>query len=143
MRKNEEEQGTMILRYGKNVLMGGGIAFLFSLLFLLVVSIGISRGLLEAGLRYQLTVVSCILGGFLGGCFAVKQCKGQSLIIGLAAGGILFLLQLSIGLLIYDTLSFENGGLGLLCGALCGGAAAGILMRGKRGGSRGKKRRKR
>ena len=46
---------------------------------------------------------------------------------GLAAGGVLFLLLLTIGLLLFDGMSVEHGGLGLLSGSLCGGAAAGLL----------------
>lgn len=142
MRKNEEEQGTRLLRYGKGVLLGGAAAFLSCMVFLFIASVGISRGILDAGLKYQLTVVGCVLGGFIGGQFAVRRCASRNVIVGLAAGAVLFLLQLTLGLLIYDTLSLENGGLGLLCGALCGGAAAGILGRGeKKSSSRGKKRR--
>ena len=42
----------------------------------------------------------------------------------LAVGGVLFLLQLTAGLLLFETAAFENGGIGLLFGDLCGGAAA-------------------
>ena len=145
MRKNEEEQGAKLLQYGKAVLFGGGVAFVICLLCLLLASVGISRGLLSAGLRTQLVVIACVAGGFCGGLFAVRQCPARGLIVGIAVGGVLFLLQLTLGLLLYDTLSPENGGLGLLCGALCGGAAAGILGGGGRRPSyaKGKKRRKR
>ena len=142
MRKSEEEQGTAILRYGKAVLSGGVMAFLLAVAILLAVAFGVAQGILDAGLCYQFTVISCVLGSFVGGLFAVRQCRGQSLLLGIGVGAALFLLQLSFGILLYDTLSFENGGLGLLCGALCGGGAAGILGKGRRGHT-GKKRRKR
>ncbi len=142
MRKTEEEQGAKLLRYGKAVLLGGITAFLACLVFLFLASIGISRGLLDAGMRYQLTVVGCVLGGFSGGILAVRWCGSRGLFVGLAVGGVLFLLQLTAGLLLYDTLSLESGSLGLLFGGLCGGASAGILSGGGKSRSKsGKKRR--
>ena len=145
MRKNEDEQGVKLLQYGKTILIGGVVAFMVSLVCLLFASVGISQGILSADLKAQLTVVAGVIGSFCGGLFAVRQCPARGLFVGLAVGVVLFLLQLTLGLLLYDAISPENGGLGLLCGALCGGAAAGILGgRGRRStGSKGKKRRKR
>lgn len=145
MRKNEDEQGVKLLQYGKTALLGGIIAFAVSLACLLLASVGISQGFLSADLRVQIVVIACVIGGFCGGLFAVRQCKARGLIVGLAVGAVLFLLQLTLGLLMYDAISPENGGLGLLCGSLCGGAAAGILGGGGRRqtASKGKKYRKR
>lgn len=143
-RKNEEDQGAVLLRYGKAVLLGGGGAFLVGLGILFLASLAVSHGLLDGGLRYQLTVVSCVLGSFAGGIFAVRSTPARGLFVGLAAGGVLFLLQLSLGLILYGGLSLESGGFGLLFGDLCGGAAAGILAGGgKKRGRKGKKRRSR
>lgn len=142
MRKGEEEQGAVLLRYGKAILVGGAVAFLTCVLFLLLASVGVSRGLIGSELRYQLTVVGCVLGGFAGGVFAVRSCRGRGLFVGVAVGGVLFLLQLTLGLLIYKDVSLESGGAGLLCGALCGGAAAGILSGGGRKSTKSKKRRR-
>lgn len=141
-RKNEEDQGAVLLRCGKAVLLGGGAAFLVGLGILFLASLGISQGLLDGGLRYQLTVVGCVLGSFMGGILAVRGSPRQGLLVGMAVGAVLFLLQLSLGLLLYGGLSLESGGFGLLFGDLCGGAAAGILAGGgKRRGRKGKKRR--
>lgn len=144
-RKNEEDQGTMLLSYGKAVLFGGGAAFAVGLALLFLAAIGVSRGLLDAGLRYQLTVVSCVLGSFAGGVLAVRNSPARGLFVGLAVGGVLFLLQLSLGLLLFENFSLESGGIGLLFGDLCGGAAAGILSGGgkKKKSARSKKRRTR
>lgn len=143
-RKNEEDQGAVLLRYGKAVLLGGGAAFLVGLGILFLASLGVSHGLLDGALRYQLTVVSCVLGSFAGGIFAVRSSPARGLFVGMAVGGVLFLLQLSLGLVLYGGLSMESGGFGLLFGDLCGGAAAGILTGGGRKRSRkGKKRRSR
>ncbi len=79
---------------------------------------------------YQLTIVGCA-GAFAGGLLAVRRCGSRALIVGLTTGGVLFLLLLTIGALCFETVS-GGGGIGLLCGSLCGGAAAGILGGGVR-----------
>jgi putative membrane protein (TIGR04086 family) len=142
-RKSEEEQGTVLLCYGKVILIGGAIAFAVGLALLFLAAAGVSRGLLDPGLRYQLTVVSCVLGSFTGGVVAVRNSPARGLIVGLAAGAVLFLFQLSLGLILFEGFSLESGGVGLLFGDLCGGAAAGILSGGgkKRKTPRTKKRR--
>ncbi|MDD5938547.1 MAG: TIGR04086 family membrane protein [Clostridiales bacterium] len=143
MRKTEEVSGDRFLRCCKAVLLGGVFALCVCLIFLFLASIGVSQGLLDPDLRYQLTVVACVLGGFTGGLFAVRRCPAGRFLTGLAVGGVLFLMELTLGLLIYDTMAIENGGTGLLCGALCGGAAAGILGRGPKEKRRPARRRSR
>lgn len=138
MRKNEEDQGKLLLQCGKLILLGGLTAFLMCTVLLFLVSAGISEGLISMSLQYRLTVVICVLSSFLGGIMVVRQCPGRGLLVGIAVGAVLFLIQLSIGLVLYDTFSLENGGIGLLCGGLCGGAAAGILS----GGGKGRTQRK-
>lgn len=142
MRKSEEDQGTILLRYGKAILLGGAAAFLTCVLFLFLAAFGVSRGLISGELRYQLTVVGCVLGGFTGGIFAVRRCSGRGVFVGLAVGIVLFLLQLTVGLLFCKDISLESGGVGLLCGGVCGGAAAGILSGGGRKTTKTKKRRR-
>ena len=81
----------------------------------------------------QLAIVACVLGGFCGGVLTVKRCGSRALLAGLAAGGACFLLLLAGGLLfVPEAVSVDRGGLGLLSGCLCGGAAAGILCAGPR-----------
>lgn len=144
-RKSEEDQGTMLLRYGKAILIGGAAAFAVGLAVLFLAAFGVSRGILDSGLRYQLTVVSCVLGSFVGGIFAVRSSPARGLFVGLAVGGVLFLLQLSLGLLLFEGFTLESGGVGLLFGDLCGGTAAGILSGGgkRRKNVRSKKRSRR
>ena len=141
MRKKEEDQSARLIRCGLGVLLGGILALAICCLFLLGCSVAISSGAVGEGLGYQLTIVGCVLGGFGGGLFAVGQCGG-GLLTGLTVGGILFLLLLTIGALFFETMALEAGGIGLLCGGLCGGAAAGLLGYEKGRPSR-KKRRKR
>ena len=101
----------------------------------------VSGGLAGEELGYQFTIVGCVLGGFCGGLLAVRQCGG-GLLAGLGAGTVLFLLLLTVGALCFESMSLQAGGIGLLCGCLCGGAAAGLFSgRGKKRPTR-KKRRK-
>ena len=141
MRKKEEDQSAKLLRCAVGILLGGLLALGACLLFLLGASAAISGGLLDMDLTYQITIVGCVLGGFCGGLLAVGRCGG-GLAAGLLTGGVLFLLVLSLGVLCFRDVNLESGGIGLLCGALCGGAAAGLLGSGSGRGKR-KKHRKR
>lgn len=136
MRKTEEDQSAKLVRVMTGVLLGGVLAFGVCLAFLFICSVGISGGWLGEELMYQMAVVGCVVGGFSGGVFAVRRCGARALLAGLAAGGVFFLLLLTAGLLLFESMTVEQGGLGLLSGALCGGAAAGIL------GSRPKKKKR-
>lgn len=136
MRKTEEDQGTRLVRAMTNILLGGVVALAVCLMFLFLCSIGISGGWLQEGLMYQMAVVSCVIGGFAGAMTAVRRCGSRALIVGLAAGAVFFLLLLTVGVLLFESMSLEAGGLGLLCGGLCGGAAAGLM------GSKPKKKRR-
>lgn len=136
MRKTEEDQGTRLVRAMTNILLGGVVALAVCLMFLFLCSIGISGGWLQEGLMYQMAVVSCVIGGFAGAMTAVRRCGSRALIVGLAVGAVFFLLLLTVGVLLFESMSLEAGGLGLLCGGLCGGAAAGLM------GSKSKKKRR-
>lgn len=139
MRRNEEEQSAKLIRYVLGVLLGGAVALLACFLFLLMASIGISRGWISQDLMYQVTVVGCVLGGFIGGVTAVQRCGSRALVVGLLTGAVFFLLLLTVEIVFYKSAAPQEGGIGLLCGALCGGAAAGLLSRG--GSRRAKKHR--
>ena len=141
MGKKEEDQGAKLVRCAVGILLGGLLALGVCMLFLLGASVAISGGLLDMVLTYQITIVGCVLGGFCGGLLAVGRCGG-GLAAGLLTGGVLFLLVLTLGALCFRDVSLESGGIGLLCGSLCGGAAAGLLGNGSGKGKR-KKRRKR
>lgn len=136
MRKTEEDQGTRLVRAMTNILLGGVVALAVCLMFLFLCSIGISGGWLQEGLMYQMAVASCVIGGFAGAMTAVRRCGSRALIVGLAVGAVFFLLLLTVGVLLFESMSLEAGGLGLLCGGLCGGAAAGLM------GSKPKKKRR-
>ncbi len=129
MKKNEDEQGARLVRHVLDVLLGAGAALLVCFLFLLLASVGVSHGWLKEDLMYQLAVVGCVLGSFAGGALAVGRCGSRGLVVGVLVGIVFFLLLMTAGLLIYGSIAPEEGGLGLLSGSLCGGAAAGLLGR--------------
>lgn len=136
MRK-EEEQGTRALRAMGHVLLGGAIALVACVVFLIFASIGVSGGWLKEGLMGQITVASCVVGALIGGLTAVGRHRAKGLMVGVAVGACLFLLLLTVGYLCYESVGIENGGVAILVGCLCGGALAGLL-----GGSRSPKGKK-
>lgn len=136
MRKGDEDQGTWAVRAISQVLLGGVVGVMVSLLFLLLCAFAISRGLFSQNHTGYLTVAACVLGGAAGGGFAVGRCKGRSLIVGTLTGAVLFLVLLTIGLILYKETALEEGGLTLAAGCLCGGALAGLI------GARPKKKRR-
>ena len=78
-----------------------------------------------------------VLGGLVGGLTAALRLRRSTLLVGIGVGAILFLLLLSAGALVSDSVSLANGGAPVLLSCLCGGAMAGIL------GARPRKKRKR
>lgn len=137
MRKNEEEQSVKLIRFMSSIILGGVLALTVCLVFLFLCSVGISSGWVSDRWMVQCTLAGCALGGLIGGMFAVLRCRTRTLVVGLSAGAVLFLLLLTVGLLFYPGMSIENRGVGLLCASLFGGALAGLL-----GGKPKKKRRK-
>ncbi len=138
MRKAEEEQGGRWRLVVANTLLGGVVALLACLAFLFGCAIAISEGWLNPDWMHQLTVVGCVLGSFWGSFYSIGKCGGAPLPVGLATGGVLFLLLLTGGLLIERPMPLSPGGLALLLGCLCGGGVAAILRAGVK-----KKRKKR
>lgn len=133
MRKNsDEDQGKKLIRYALGIVIGGVLALAVCLVLLLLASVGISLGWLGEENMYQITILGCVFGCFVGGLTAVRKCGARGLLVGLAVGGVYFLLLLTVGLLFFDTMTPEAGGIGLLCGSLCGGAAAGLLGGGQK-----------
>lgn len=137
MRKSEEEQSAKVVRTATSLLFGGVIALFVCFVFLFLCAMAISAGKLSEDLMYQFTVVSCLFGGFSGGLVCVRRIRRRTVLVGLGSGVVLFLLLMTAGILFFEQISVFNGGIGILCGCLCGGAAAGIM-----GGKPKKKRRK-
>ena len=126
-KRREESQGAVWLSSMLNLLRAGVLGMAAALLVLAGAAAMISFGLMENGKGAGAVIAACLLGSFLGGVFAVRQRKGVALPTGLGAGAVLFLLLLSAGTVLYDTLPVVRS-VGAVAGAcLCGGGLAGVL----------------
>ncbi len=132
MKKKErrpEELGSQWLNAMCEVLKGGVLAGVTTILALLVCAVLVSVGVMPVDAMYGAVLGVCVLGGLAGGIYAVRRVEGRSLLAGLGVGSVLFLLLLTAGLIAYQGASIANGGAGILCACLCGGAIPGLLAR--------------
>lgn len=141
MEKRENTREISFLAYGKSSLLGGASAFLTALAAMLAFSLGISRGMIPTDAEETLVLAACALGSAVGGWVAARSAPERELLLGPLTGGILFLLQLTVGLLVYSGSVPERGSLAALCVCLCGGTLAALLCRrGRRPDSRRKRK---
>lgn len=132
MKKKErrtEEMGSQWLNAMCEVLKGGVLAGVVTILVLLICAVLVSVGLVPVEAMYGAVLAACALGAFAGGIYAVRYVEGRSLLAGLGVGAVLFLLLLTAGFIVYQGASVANGGAGILCACLCGGAIPGLLGR--------------
>ena len=136
-KKRQEEQGTVWLGMMLDLLRGGALGTVVSVLALALLAVLVSGGVMNAAAGERAVVGACLLGGLAGGLFAAKRKKSGALLLGVGAGAVMFLLLLSMGTVGYGTApgAGEMGAIGGAC--LCGGGLAGVLM------SRPKKRKRR
>ena len=127
--KRQEEGGSAWLNATCKILKGGVLAGIVTIVSLLVCAILVSMGVLPVSAMEGAVLAVCVLGTLIGGVYAVGRSGGRSLLAGLGVGAVLFLLLLTAGLLVYEGASIANGGAGILCACLCGGAIPGILGR--------------
>ena len=137
LEKRAEESGGAWLAGMCELLKGGAAAALTALVGLAVCAFLVSGGIIPEGAMDRSVLAVCVLGGLVGGLLAVRGIGRSPLLVGAGVGGILFLLLLSAGALLFPSASVSNGGVGVLLSCLCGGAIAGIL------GARPRKKRKR
>ena len=132
MKKKErrpKEMGSQWLNAMCEVLKGGVLAGVVTILVLLICAVLVSVGLVPVEAMYGAVLAACALGAFAGGIYAVRHVEGRSLLAGLGVGAVLFLLLLTAGFIVYQGASVANGGAGILCACLCGGAIPGLLAR--------------
>lgn len=127
--RRQEEPGGQWLFSMCEVLKGSVLAGVVTILALLICSVLVSVGVIPITAMEGTVMAVCVLGSFAGGVYAVRRVKGRALLAGLGVGMVLFLLLLTAGLLAYQDASLANGGVGILCACLCGGAIVGILGR--------------
>lgn len=75
MRKNKELIQSIPIRIMTGVILGAVIAFFICLGILFVAAMGISQGVLEEGLQYQITLFACLVSVVIGGCVSFKYFK--------------------------------------------------------------------
>lgn len=119
------------------LLKGGVAAGVITILALLLCAVLMSVGLLREEWIEGTVLACCVIGSFVGGELCIKRVRSKTILIGLAVGGILFLLLLTAGLLAFESSGMKQGGIGILCASLCGGGISGLL------GGREKKKRRR
>ena len=84
------------------LLKGGVAAGLAAILTLLLCAVMVSAGLLREQWMDGAVLACCVAGAWLGGLLAVGRIGRRTLLVGLAVGGILFLLLLTAGLLAFE-----------------------------------------
>lgn len=128
-RPEELGSGSEWLNATCEVLKGGVLAGVTTILALLVCAVLVSVGAVPVGAMYGAVLAVCAAGALVGGTYAVRRVGRRSLLAGLGVGAVLFLLLLTAGLIAYQGASIANGGAGILCACLCGGAIPGLLAR--------------
>ena len=126
--KGREDGGGLWFNAVCEVLKGGVLAGVVTILALLLCSVLVSMGVIPVEAMEGAVLAVCVLGTLVGGIYAVRR-SGAALAAGLGVGAVLFLLLLTAGLLAYEGASVANGGVSILCACLCGGAIPGVLGR--------------
>lgn len=135
--KKPEDPGAVWLSTMCRLLKGGALAVVMAALGLVVCSLLVSGGVMGERLIGRGVLAICVVSSLAGGLLAVHRLERGTLLAGLGVGGILFLLLLTAGFLLYEDASISNGGVPILIACCCGGAIAGVL------GGRPRKKRKR
>lgn len=122
--------------------IAAGAAFILSVLLLVLISFGISKGWLDVRYLAVYATVCCLLSPLLA-VKLVRHFLGEiSIVAGLLVGVCYGLLLLLFGYIGYGALQFEQGGLWSLAACLLGGTAGGVSLRLGRGKKKTRNRRK-
>ena len=135
--KKPEDPAAVWLGTMCRLLKGGGVAVVTAALGPVVCALLVSGGMVGEKLMGRGILAICVVSSLVGGLVAVRRLERGTLLAGLGVGGILFLLLLTAGFLLYEDASLSNGGVPILIACCCGGAIAGVL------GGRPRKKRKR
>ncbi len=129
MHKNEDDQTSKVVKTMATVMLGGILALGICLIILFLCSIGVSNGWLSDRAMIQYTIGGCVVGGFFGAEFSVLRLRYKTLIIGFLTSCIQILFILSIGYLLFPSISLSGHGAGVAVGCIAGGLLAGFLIR--------------
>lgn len=141
MQKKGREQSKSWGLFLKGILWGCLWALVVGVVLIFACSIGISCGLLSEKYLRGYVYASCAVGCFVGGLVAASRYGSRILLIALAVGGALFLLEFAAGIIFCsETNLLEKWGY-TLCADLVGGAAAGLVYGKKDRGNKTSSRR--
>lgn len=135
MQKKGREQGRGWSMFLKGIFWGCLWAFVIGVVLIFVCSLGMSCGFLSEKYFHGYVYVSCVVGCFVGGIIGASRCGSRILLVALAVGGILFLLQYAAGIIFCGETNLLEKWVYILGADLVGGAVAGLVY--------GKKDRKR
>lgn len=140
MEKQERDRKTQVIQLAKGICAGGIVALGVCFGILLVGALLIAQGMIAMDYLYQITLVGCTIGSFVGGRWAINQSKGSALIVGVLVGMLFTVLCIVIGVLLFQG-NPSAGGLGILLASIGGGGISAFWRRKIKGKSK-KKRRK-
>ena len=126
LRKGREQEKSSV-SFAANAAMGSVIAFGLTLVLLFIAAILVATARLPEGSMGTVTSVILFLGSLIGGIFAIRRNqKKRALLVGLAQGGILYVITL-VGGTFFPGALFGSFSVFLLLSALLGGIAAGFI----------------
>ena len=134
--RQPEKAGSLWMEAVCASVKGGVLAGICSVFLLFLFACLISNGIIKEQWMGTSVLLACVGSTMIGGFFATRHAKGKSILPGLGVGGILFLLLVVSGMLVYGELE-EEACLKILCSCLAGGSLAGII------GRKAKKKRRR
>lgn len=135
MSKKGKEQRNSWISFVRGIVWGCLWALLICICLLLVYSIGISCGFLSEKYMQGYVCAACALGCFVGGLVGASRCGSRILLVTMAAGATMFILQFAAGIIFCNKTNLLEGWAYILCADLVGGAAAGLVY-GKKEGRR-------
>lgn len=112
-----------------DLLRGGAVGFAASCAILVIAAFLIYSGVLGNEKTDSAVVAACLAGGFAGGAFVVRGGKKAPLPLGLGAGGVLYLVLLAAGGLLYKIAPQISSAGVTACACLCGGGLSGFTGR--------------
>ena len=126
-KKQEELQGTQWLGVMLDLLRFGALGAVMTLVALAIAASLISIGTIGISRQSGAVAAACILGSLVGGVLAVRSRKSAALPVGLGVGVVLFLMLLSAGVILFDSMPTLNT-VGAVAGScVCGGGLAGVV----------------
>lgn len=135
--KRQEEHTNMAAELLRGLLKGGVLGLGIVMAVLLACAFAGAQGVLSQQHLTNCVYAACVSGGAVAGAAALRRRRELAIQLGMAGGGILFLLLLLIGVLMKGSAPSAENVPTIFLSCLCGGACAGVL------GRKSKKKRKR